>query len=70
MLKNDKTSGKKTKILILFICIILILFFFRGIINNVVDEAGTVFFQFRELYIIQETILKRLHMQLQSINVF
>lgn len=44
MLKNDKTSGKKTKILILFICIILILFFFRGIINNVVDEAGTVFF--------------------------
>lgn len=44
MLKNDKTSGKKTKILILFICIILILFFFRGVINNVVDEAGTVFF--------------------------
>lgn len=44
MLKNDKTSGKKTKILILFICIILILFFFRGIINDVVDEAGTVFF--------------------------
>ena len=44
MLKNDKTSGKKIKILILFICIILILFFFRGIINNVVDEAGTVFF--------------------------
>lgn len=44
MLKNDKTSGKKTKILILFICIILILFFFRDVINNVVDEAGTVFF--------------------------
>ena len=44
MLKNDKTSGKKTKILILFICIILILFFFRGVINNVVDEARTVFF--------------------------
>lgn len=44
MLKNDKTSGKKTKILILFICIILILFFFRGVINNIIDEAGTVFF--------------------------
>ena len=44
MLKKDKTSGKKNKILFLFICIILILFFFRGIINNVVDEAGTVFF--------------------------
>ena len=44
MLKNDKTSGKKTKILILFICIILILFFFRGIINYVVDEVGTIFF--------------------------
>lgn len=44
MLKNDKTSGKKNKILILFICIILILFFLRGIINNIVDEAGTIFF--------------------------
>ena len=44
MLKNDKTSGKKTKILILFICIILILFFFRGIINSGVDKIGTIFF--------------------------
>lgn len=44
MLKKDKTSGKKTKILILFICIILILFFFRGIINSGVDKIGTIFF--------------------------
>lgn len=44
MLKKDKTSEKKNKILFLFICIILILFFFRGIINYVVDEVGTIFF--------------------------
>ena len=44
MLKKDKTSGKKNKILFLFICIILILFFFRGIINSGVDKIGTIFF--------------------------
>ena len=44
MLKKDKTSEKKNKILFLFICIILILFFFRGTINNIVDEIGTIFF--------------------------
>lgn len=44
MLKKDKGSEKKNKILFLFICIILILFFFRGTINNIADEAGSIFF--------------------------
>ena len=44
MLKKVKTSGKKNKILFLIICIILILFFFRVIINSGVDKIGTIFF--------------------------
>lgn len=44
MLKKDKASSKKNKILFLFIGIILLLFFFRGALNHIIDGVGYLFF--------------------------
>lgn len=44
MLKKDKPTSKKNKILFLFIGITLLLFFFRGTINHIIDGVGYIFF--------------------------
>ena len=44
MIRKDKSSNKKNKILFLFIGIILLLFFFRGALNHIIDGVGYLFF--------------------------
>lgn len=44
MIRKDKSSSKKNKILFLFIGIILLLFFFRGALNHIIDGIGYLFF--------------------------